>query len=127
MRACEDYPDEFVCDMAEFYGILEPDALPPLTLAMKKILSIALALCLMLALAGRKTDTRTLLMAAAVDRLSLLAWMQTKDGVKGRNRPKSIAEMLTRDEEKAQKFSVPADELLETIERIKQGTGTEEG
>lgn len=126
MRACEDYPDEFVCDMAEFYGILEPDALPPLTLA-----TLAAGLPersrLMLALAGRKTDTRTLLMAAAVDRLSLLAWMQTKDGVKGRNRPKSIAEMLTRDEEKAQKFSVPADELLETIERIKQGTGTEEG
>ncbi|MBQ1516263.1 MAG: hypothetical protein IIZ51_10490 [Lachnospiraceae bacterium] len=126
MRACEDYPDEFVCDLAEFYGILEPDALPPLTLA-----TLAAGLPersrLMLALAGRKTDTRTLLMAAAVDRLSLLAWMQTKDGVKGRNRPKSIAEMLTRDEEKAQKFSVPADELLETIERIKQGTGTEEG
>ena len=36
----------------------------------------------------------TLLLASIVDRLSLLVWMQTKDGGKGVNRPPSILQGL---------------------------------
>lgn len=31
-----------------------------------------------------------MLLAAAVDQLTVLAWMKTEDGAKGRNRPKPI-------------------------------------
>ena len=46
-------------------------------------------------IAGMKADQDTLLLAAAVDRLSLLMWAKTKDGQKGRNPPKSIFDELT--------------------------------
>ena len=55
-----------------------------------------------------------------MDRLSTLVWFQTKDGVKGRNRPKSIVESMTRkEEEKEQVFSVPIEEFGETLSRIR--------
>ena len=37
----------------------------------------------------------TMLRAAMVDQLSIMVWMQTEDGVKGRNRPKSVMQALT--------------------------------
>lgn len=51
-------------------------------------------------MAGQKAPTEILLAAAAVDRLSLLAWMMTKDGQKGRNRPESILQKLTAEPKK---------------------------
>ena len=47
-----------------------------------------------------KLPLDTILAASAVDRLSLLVWMQTKDGAKGYNRPKSIVKMLSDNDEK---------------------------
>ena len=105
--------------MAEYYHLTDPDALPPSLFA-----TLAAGLPegsrTMRALSGRRVDTGTLLMAAAVDRLTYLVWMQTKDGAKGRNRPKSIAENLTR-EEKAKPYSVPAEDVFGEIERIRRG------
>lgn len=43
---------------------------------------------------GTRVPDNILLLAHAVDRLSLLVWQQTKDGQHNRNRPDSIAEML---------------------------------
>lgn len=48
---------------------------------------------------GTKLNPEILLLAAIADRLGLLAWMQTKDGHKGRNRPKSILSGLLNPEE----------------------------
>ena len=39
--------------------------------------------------------------AAIVDRLSLLVWMQTKDGQKNRHRPQSVAETITGKEKRS--------------------------
>ena len=72
-----------------------------------------------MALSNRKAQTRDLLLAAAVDRLTMLAWFQTKDGAKGRNRPKSIVERMLR-EDKPRGYSVPAEKLEETIRRIRE-------
>ena len=36
----------------------------------------------------------TLLLACIVDKLNILIWQNTKDGAKGRNRPRSFAEVL---------------------------------
>lgn len=44
---------------------------------------------------GTKVETDTALLAAAVDRLSMLVWAKTKDAPKGRNKPKSILGYLT--------------------------------
>ena len=41
-----------------------------------------------------------MLLAGVVDRLSLSLWIQTKDGQKGKNRPKSILDQLTHKEDK---------------------------
>ena len=46
-------------------------------------------------LSGRAVDNHTALLAIIADRLGLLLWAQTKDGQKGRNRPKSIFEAIT--------------------------------
>ena len=47
---------------------------------------------------GTKVETDTALLAAAVDRLSMLVWAKTKDAPKGRNKPKSILGYLTKEE-----------------------------
>ena len=83
-----------ICDLAETYGILDWRALPLKTAA---ALSSGLreSSRIKMKIAGVQADQETLLLAAAVDRLSLLVWAKTKDGINGRNRPDSIFEKLT--------------------------------
>lgn len=45
-------------------------------------------------MAGLNTPPERILEASIADRLGLLVWMQTKDGRKGKNKPKSILEAL---------------------------------
>ena len=68
--------DALICDFAETYHILDWRA-------------------------GNKITASMLMQAAMVDRLSLLVWMQTKDGQKNRHRPQSVAEMLTGKEKRS--------------------------
>ena len=81
-----------ICDLAETYHILDWRALPlaALSAGLREDSRIKMKI------AGMKADQDTLLLAAAVDRLSLLMWAKTKDGQKGRNPPKSIFDELTR-------------------------------
>ena len=78
-----------ICDFAETYHIFDYRALPLRTAA-----ALASGLRrnsrIMIRMSGIGVDPDTLLLAAAVDRLSFLAWVKTKDGQKNRNRPKSI-------------------------------------
>lgn len=86
--------DALVCDFAETYHIYDYKALP---------VSYAAALAcglgpdsrIKMAISGAKVPTDVALQAAIIDRLSLLLWMQTEDGAKGRNRPKSLLDELT--------------------------------
>ena len=91
-----------ICDLAETYGILDWRALPLKTAA---ALSSGLreSSRIKMKIAGVQADQETLLLAAAVDRLSLLVWAKTRDGMSGRNRPNSIFEQLTRRPEEEQK------------------------
>lgn len=88
-----------ICDLAETYGILDYRALP-----LKTAAALASGLRensrIMMAMDGRRLPTATLLMAASLDRLTTLAWMKTKDGLTGRNRPASVLDMLTGRQEK---------------------------
>lgn len=85
--------DALICDLAETYGVLDMYTVPPRLLA-----TLAAGLRgdsrIKMKLAGLTVSPDTLLLAAAVDRLSLLVWAKTKDGEMGRNRPKSIAASL---------------------------------
>lgn len=103
------YPDELQCDLAETYRIYDWKALSVRTVA---TLSCGLRenSRVMRAMSGQKHTTDTMLLAAAVDRLSLLVWFQTKDGQKNRKRPPSLTEELTKDrskEEKPMLFDTP--------------------
>lgn len=82
-----------ICDMAETYGIYNYRALPVETIG---VLASGLRenSRIKMKLSGLKANLETILLAAAVDRLGVLTWMQSEDGRKNRNRPKSILNTL---------------------------------
>lgn len=85
--------DALVCDLAETYGILEYRALPAGLLA---VLASGLRenARIRQTLAAQPADTHTLLLAAMVDRLSFLAWAQTRQAQQGTGRPPSVLQAL---------------------------------
>lgn len=91
--------DAVICDLAETYHILNYRELSPILVA---------ALCIGLSddsRIKRKVSKRRLtmtetLLAAAVDHLAQLVYCKTKDARHGRNKPKSILEMLEHPKEK---------------------------
>ena len=82
------------CDFAETYHVLDWRALPARTAA-----TLAMGLGpdsrIMQKISGARVPFDTLLLAAIADTVRILAWMQTKDGARGRNRPDSILDRLT--------------------------------
>lgn len=83
--------------MAETYHVFDLRALP-----VRKLATLALGLSkdsrTMMAMAGAKLTTAETLMCLAVDGINTLAWMQSKDGASGRNRPKSVLDQLTKED-----------------------------
>lgn len=53
-----------------------------------------------MAISGQKLPTDLILLAGILDWLSLLVWMNTKDASKGKNKPKSLVEEITKPEKK---------------------------
>lgn len=110
-----------ICDLAETYGILDYRALPVETLA---VLSVGLRenSRIKMKISGAKVQPDFLLLAEAVDRLGLLVWSKTVDGQKGRNRPKSLVAMLTREEKETDIVSFDtAEEFASEWQRITKG------
>lgn len=85
--------DALICDLAETYQIYNYRQLPPSLVA---IFAIGLRddSRIKLKVNGLKATPEITLQSAIFDRLGLLVWMQTEDGQKGRNRPKSVVESL---------------------------------
>ena len=85
--------DAVVCDLAETYGIFDYHSLPSTYIA---TLAVGLRDDARIKLKMSQTayPLKTMLLASAVDRLSLLVWAKTKDAEKHRNRPKSVLEEL---------------------------------
>lgn len=85
--------DALVCDLAETYGILDYRALPVTLLA-----TLAVGLRedsrIKMRLSGMKVKRTEMMLAAAVDRLSMLLWSKTEDGRNGTNRPKSVLDAI---------------------------------
>lgn len=76
-------------------------------------------------ISGEKIQLDTLLMAHAVDRLSLMVWMNSKDGVKGTNRPGSIVDILLGTERECDSDIVSFDSL-EDFQKARYGMQEEE-
>ncbi len=85
--------DALQCDFAETYHIYEMRELP-----LSKAALFAIGLKgdsrIKMKMQNLKHPLETMLLAVAIDRLSLLVWSKTKDGEKGKNRPVSIAKKL---------------------------------
>ena len=85
--------DELICDLAEIYGIYEYRAYSPLYIG-----TLAAGLRddsrIKMKVSGERLSISQLLAAMTVDKLANLVWMQSKDGVKGRNKPVSVVEQL---------------------------------
>lgn len=81
--------EALLCDLAETYGIFDLNALPVPTVAM---LAVGLRddSRIKVSLSGCRVPRRDLLLAAAVDRLSLLVWGMSEDAKRGTNRPESL-------------------------------------
>lgn len=81
--------DALVCDFAETYQVFDYKSLPA-----RLVATLAAGLRdnsrIKTKMAGVPCSNETLLLAMAVDRLSLLFWAKTEDGQKNRNRPESI-------------------------------------
>lgn len=86
--------DALICDFAETYHILNVRGLPA-SLAATLACGLPDESRIMRKLSGEPQTLDTRLLAAAVDKLSLLVWAQTKDGQKGRNRPPSVYQALS--------------------------------
>lgn len=84
-----------ICDLAEVYGIFDYKSLPvPLLITL--VTGLRADSRVMMAISGQTLNLNEFLMATIIDRLNLLLWAKTKDAEKGRNRPKSIIENFTR-------------------------------
>lgn len=110
--------DLLVCDFAEYYHIYDYRSLPLHTVA---------ALCVGLRdnsrvkvkVSGLNMEPDTYLLSAIYDKLSILTWMQTKDGHAGKNPPKLI---LSKEKENDEIISFScAEEFEKARERILKG------
>ena len=81
--------EALICDLAETYGIFDYRSLPiqmvaTLSVGLRANSRIKMKLC------GMDFEPDTYLLAALVDRLSILLWRQTKEGMDGINPPELI-------------------------------------
>ena len=86
--------DALICDLAEAYGIYDYESLPVQTVA---TLSIGLRgdSRIKMKMIGAELTRSELLQTVIADYLALILWSKTKDGQKGRNKPKPLRDVIT--------------------------------
>lgn len=88
------YEEEMICDLAEYYSIYDYKSHSPLRVAIfvKGLRSNSRVIT---KLSKIKTGIREdVLLTAIFDNLNWLVWSKTKDGQKGKNKPKSLMNSL---------------------------------
>ncbi|MGX7232610.1 DUF5361 domain-containing protein [Enterococcus italicus] len=113
-----------MCDLAETYHIYDYRQLPA-----SKVAVFSLGLRdnsrIKKKLSNQPIDFDRLLLAGISDKLSYLLWSKTKDGAKGRNKPKSILEMLTETKKQSNQLTFNSGEEFEQMRaRILAGGDT---
>lgn len=91
--------EALICDLAETYHVLNYKALPVKTVALFAS-GLRDSARIKMKISGQAAEDKTVLLAAAVDRLTMLLWAGSEDGQKNRNRPKMIVPQLLGEEEK---------------------------
>ena len=88
--------DELICDLAETYGILNYSQLVESSPSLVATLSVGLSndSRIKRKMSSSELTMNQMLMSLILDSLNTLVWFNTKDGSKGKNRPKSIYRML---------------------------------
>lgn len=81
------------CDLAETYHIIDYKELPVSKVALFSV-GLREDSRIKLKMSNSKYPLDTILLSIAVDRLTYLLWAKSKDGIKGRNRPKLISSIL---------------------------------
>ena len=116
-------PDALVCDMAETYRVYDFRSVPLRTLA-----TLAAGLGpesrVMRRVSGMQATRAEVILATIADGINTLVWMKTKDGRKGRNRPKRIIDAIlgkVREQDAPVGFAT-ADEFEEARRKIMEGS-----
>ena len=111
--------DALICDLAETYGVFDYRSLPLKTVA---ALSVGLRANSRIKMKINHMDLEpeAYLLSAIADRLSILVWRQTKDGVEGINPPELILNSLVEKENKSIGFET-ADEFEKFREKVIKG------
>lgn len=116
--------DALICDLAETYHIYDYRQLPATKVA---VFSFGLRdnSRIKKKLSNQPIDFDRLLLAGISDKLSYILWSKTKDGAKGRNKPKSILEMLTEPKKQSNQLAFNSGEDFEQMRaRILAGGDT---
>lgn len=88
-----EYEEVITCDLAEYYGVIDYRTISPRILMML-IVGLREDSRLVFKVTGRRYSISQLLQAYTVDRLSVLCWQKTKDGAKGKNKPKLLSDIM---------------------------------
>ena len=114
--------DALICDLAETYHIYDYRSLP-----LQRVAIFAAGLRensrIKTKISGLKYPLDTMLLSFVVDRLSLLVWMQTKNGTKGIDRPKPILGVISDEtaESEIESFNTPEEFERRRLEIIGGG------
>lgn len=91
--------NELSCDFAQYYNIYDYRELRPMQAAIFAC-GLPQDSRIKRKMSGQKYSVDTILLASIADALNLLVWFKTKDGQNNTNRPMSIFNYLTAEEEK---------------------------
>lgn len=109
--------EAIICDLAETYHIYNYKELP-----VKLLATLCVGLRdnsrIKMKINGNKVPYNIELIMAAVDRLSLLVYAQSKDAQKGKNKPKLLLEQLY--ENKSLSGYDSGEEFMKDLERIRK-------
>ena len=88
--------DELICDLAETYGIMNYNQLIESSPNLVATLSVGLSndSRIKRKMNGWELTMNQMLTALMLDSLNILVWFKSKDGSKGKNKPKSIYRVL---------------------------------
>lgn len=84
-----------ICDLAETYGIYDMESLPVQTVA-TLVIGLRGDSRIKMQISQSDLTQSDLLRTVIADYLALLVWMKTKDGQKGRNRPRPLREVISK-------------------------------
>lgn len=114
-----------ICDLAETYQIYDYKSLPA-----SRIAAFSVGLRdnsrIKLKMNNTKHSLDTLLLAAIADRLSLLVWAKSKDGMQGVNKPQSIMARLLGEVEEKDVLAFDSPDAFEAEWRKITGRGEEQ-